>query len=711
MAKVIVFKKNSPWGTVRDAKNNIVYRHIINFVDHDNNFSQVLKDEFVNEFFCSPGEDYKDLLNKSESIPFKYIDELNVQFTATLKNQQNRFSSTSELEMSDFAAVKIGSEIRFYVLSVISRTADRIVFIGNIDIFFSFNLRFNNERKNYVIQSHIDRFKDLNPDWENQLIQEDYKVPLLISEEKLVNWDYPFHSASQAVSAQYIKKFESVKWVLIYYKAQSYGSEKINNKEVTNPTGFQLQKNINNQQYLFNCPYNIVFFPVDFESQNRFLIKKNDGDVGKYVDFKNILNSALKDNDLVLSIKLLDTLPFNLFGNYPMAEITRRNDDWLFNFRTQHWLNPFKFDKSFTFLSAFKKDGALSSSSVFVVGELNEFQYDKHFLKSKKIELEQPKQPTTSIQIIQPSDFKYETKLFTIPYLVYALKWWNSEAKVYNLPFLKDRIVNLISSLNPENDSLFAFLELTNQDVLINNSSVLSNSVLSEIPNKTDAYMSFMRTNKNQIAIQEKYSEVSVIMGSILTALGAIALISTGIGAAAGAGLGAGAAKIIGGIGGVAAGGGASQIISGVRGQESIKAVQDDLQNKSPAVNPGNNLFLNMVMNKTKRNELHYIIQKPNSVHRKIVHDNMVQYGYKVLQLKKLKDVVNSRYMHNYIVANDVFNALDNKLSPRIKEIISNAFLQGLSIWHYRNKQTWKGILAYEYENWEMSVLKQLNKI
>ena len=89
----------------------------------------------------------------------------------------------------------------------------------------------------------------------------------------------------------------------------------------------------------------------------------------------------------------------------------------------------------------------------------------------------------------------------------------------------------------------------------------------------------------------------------------------------------------------------------------------------------------------------------------------MNMYGYKTLQLKKIKEIINSRYLHNYIIALDVFNSIDNKLSPKIKEIITNAFAAGLSIWHYRNKQNWKGILAYEWENWEMSILKKFNKI
>ena len=71
----------------------------------------------------------------------------------------------------------------------------------------------------------MDRFNsDLKPDWENQLIPEDYKVPLLISDNKIVEWDYPFHPALQD---EFRKKFEKIKWVVIYYKAQTYGDEKL----------------------------------------------------------------------------------------------------------------------------------------------------------------------------------------------------------------------------------------------------------------------------------------------------------------------------------------------------------------------------------------------------------------------------------------------------------------------------------------------------
>ena len=132
MSRVIVFKKNTPWGTVRDARNNIVYRHVINFVDNNNNFSQNLKDEFIDEQLCSVGEDYKTLLFQAQPLPLKYIDELNIQFTATLNNQNNRFRTTAELEMSDFAAIKINNEIRFYVLNVIERSAERVVLVETL---------------------------------------------------------------------------------------------------------------------------------------------------------------------------------------------------------------------------------------------------------------------------------------------------------------------------------------------------------------------------------------------------------------------------------------------------------------------------------------------------------------------------------------------------------------------------------------------------
>ena len=748
MAKVIVFKKNTPWGTVRDARNNIVYRHIINFIDENNNFSQALKDEFVNEFLCEQGENYKTLLDQGEQINFKYIDELNIQFTATIKNQNNRFSSTEQLEMSDFAVVKVNNEIRFYVLSVLERTAKRIVFVGNIDIFFTYNLEFNNQRKNYIIQSHIDRFSsELNPTWEEQMIEEDYRVPLLISENKVVQWDYPF-AASVSISDK--EKFDKIKWFVVYFKAQTFGSQKSKNNEVlSNTTGLDVRDK------LYNLPFNIIFWPVDFEGNDTFLIKKNDADGGEHIDFNNLLISALVDNELILSIKLMDVLPFNLFGDYPNAEISRAGNKWIFNFKSQHWLNPFKFVDEFKFAGNFKVGDTVKTSStadIFVVGEMNEFQYDKHFLTSKSITTIQPKKPDSSIQIIQKSDLDYETKLFTVPFLCYILKWWNSDMKVYNLPFLKDGKVKLISALNGENDSMLAFMETTNQDVIINNSNLLMSAGVNEVPTKTDAYLNYMRKNQSQIAIQEKYAGISIGFGALFTAIGAVSsavnmtsrvrsfrnqkksfthdlkqkradLRSQDLTAAqrrssisrfkadnrpSNMGL----------IGGLVSdassllmGAGVSAIISGVRSLETIEAVQEDLSRQSPAINPGNNLFINLVLNKTKKNELNYIIQRPNPVHRQQAGDNMSMYGYKVLQLKKLKDIINSRYLHNYIVALDVFNSIDNKLSVKIKEIITNAFSEGLSIWHYRSKQNWKGILSYEWENWEMSVLKKLNKI
>ena len=90
-------------------------------------------------------------------------------------------------------------------------------------------------------------------------------------------------------------------------------------------------------------------------------------------------------------------------------------------------------------------------------------------------------------------------------------------------------------------------------------------------------------------------------------------------------------------------------------------------------------------------------------------------YGWKLNSFLNLNNYLDTRYYWNYVNALDVFNTLkttkleidsegqttgvDIQLSSPIKQIISNAFSEGITFWHYRSSETFKGVLSYKYLN------------
>ncbi len=90
------------------------------------------------------------------------------------------------------------------------------------------------------------------------------------------------------------------------------------------------------------------------------------------------------------------------------------------------------------------------------------------------------------------------------------------------------------------------------------------------------------------------------------------------------------------------------------------------------------------------------------------IYDGLYKFGYSYEKIKKIdNDTLNSRYYFNFLQVDNTYETLDNDLglSTRQKELIDISFREGITIWHYRDENTWKGILNYELENLEMSVV------
>lgn len=95
-----------------------------------------------------------------------------------------------------------------------------------------------------------------------------------------------------------------------------------------------------------------------------------------------------------------------------------------------------------------------------------------------------------------------------------------------------------------------------------------------------------------------------------------------------------------------------------------------------------------------------------NNLEKKYLFDYFYQYGYKLNQIENIQKYLNSRFWFNFLKIDKIFSLIDNGLSKQIKLKINEDFENGITFWHYRIKENWKGIKNYDFENLEMEFVK-----
>ena len=139
-----------------------------------------------------------------------------------------------------------------------------------------------------------------------------------------------------------------------------------------------------------------------------------------------------------------------------------------------------------------------------------------------------------------------------------------------------------------------------------------------------------------------------------------------------------------------------------------------DVNNHLPTVSTGNNLLPTLEL--WKKASLYIVFKQPSDEIRNQLFEVFYESGYAWSRLESLNHIFKSRYYFNFVQATDVFNSIEPALpgarfSSRQKQLLGQTFLEGVSLWHYRGKNTWGGFLNYTRENWEWNVLKEAGKL
>jgi len=329
----------------------------------------------------------------------------------------------------------------------------------------------------------------------------------------------------------------------------------------------------------------------------------------------------------------------------------------------------------------FSQSGRIIDSEVFKTGTFTLCKYlsgslSANIIKIKSLNTEcfsrytiTDTLPTNSTNILDEASYNRETKLYTHPYSFFRLNGMNEFKELKRENFSGSIKFEIKNSLSLTGGMCVYPLNYNNQCKCYNEALQLKNSL--DLTLRTDAWQSYELNNKASM-------NGSLIVSGLQT-VGTLAL-----GAASG------------GLGLAFAGGQAlsfaGQVANDLIKRSDIKQTPDEVR---PALNDISSSF------SQHRNLIEFEMITIKEIFRQKVGNYFIHYGYGCNDFKKPD--TRSRYYFNYIktVGVNLFSNVDNEYISQIENIYNT----GLTIWHYRNATTFKGVNNYNYENVEMNLI------
>ena len=285
--------------------------------------------------------------------------------------------------------------------------------------------------------------------------------------------------------------------------------------------------------------------------------------------------------------------------------------------------------------------------------------------------------PTPSFNITTNRDMIYETKLYTYPYKYITLDCDQTEPLIVKPQYLDNLstkvLFNQCIGVNPITKY---YLENYKGDT--GNDSTLINNTINDInvySNKLNDYLA-----------QNKASATSGLAVNTALDVGVTAL-RTGVGVATGNSFAV------------------SNAISDVSGlsrrllNENFKR-QDLSQGSLNYKAKGNNIYA-YAQQYGDYMGVKVRLYSLSDNFKRFVYNYLYHFGYTCNDFKVPN--IKSRYYFNYIQIPDVNvkSTIDNEYIQKLKAIYD----RGVTFWHYRNAETFRGIEDYTYENVEMNLL------
>lgn len=276
------------------------------------------------------------------------------------------------------------------------------------------------------------------------------------------------------------------------------------------------------------------------------------------------------------------------------------------------------------------------------------------------------------LSIENVKNIAYEPKLNTNDYSYYEVELGSQKLKLNKEDLPVDTLqLEFNCSYSVKNGRAIIPLNYKGQDRNLND-MLAYDSTTNEMALRTDAWLSYLANNK-----------ASMISGFITGA------IQTGAGLAIG--------LATGGIGLAVAG---TQVLNYAGGIANSIAQINDLKNKPDEVKK---TALDLVLDYTTKDL--YITLNNYDIRPQFkskVFNYFYHYGYKCNDFKKPN--TRSRYYFNYIKT--IGANIKTEIDADFRAEIENAYNNGITIWHYRNATTFKGVNNYDYENVELNLME-----
>ncbi len=415
-----------------------------------------------------------------------------------------------------------------------------------------------------------------------------------------------------------------------------------------------------------------------------------DGYVDRLID--SAFNGYLDNHDNEFQLKNFDTKLDNIIRiiklNYlPFRlDIVEEDDDDMIISTDEDMMEPHYPSRYATLLPySYRKTHDDKTYHALGIETYNHIPYTDNV---RRYQIGEIKLPLLShiVNINDASSMSFEPKLDTREFTYHVISSSKSENLVlYYENFNDDVKLYINNSLDVWTYDEVVVTNYGNDDVFNNLRTKLNN----ELTLSNDAYLNYIKNNREQIQTTQNLNATKTAIG-VASIIGGGALIASSV-VTGGGGLGMGLGLIAGGIG---------STVSGVGNIASESAKQYDYKDRlDETKSSANTLMIDIAEGKDK---YHLTKYKIHDKYRERVYQLFMKQGYLVNEYRKPN--LTSRYYYNYIQCSYV--ELNPQAIPQdaVRRIIENIYLNGTTIWHYRNPNTFR-FIDYSLENWEMSLI------
>lgn len=274
-----------------------------------------------------------------------------------------------------------------------------------------------------------------------------------------------------------------------------------------------------------------------------------------------------------------------------------------------------------------------------------------------------------TLSINNSSDNTIEPKLLTREFSSYMIEQ-NGVKQLLDIPLLQDFKYVMRNSFSIRLSQSFMPQNYAGSDNPIEY-ALNNDSTTDEVPLRTDAWLTYLASNKN-----------ALITGTFTD------IINLGTGLFAGSMLPVpfNAGAVVQSIGGFV-----DRIANRMNKVSDLKNTPDEVSK------PNFDYLDNFIKSGMFYHEK--LFQILPQFKARVTH-YLYTFGYKVNDVKKPD--LKSRYYFNYIQTQgaNVASDIDNEYVDKLKSIYND----GITFWHYRTAETFKGVNNYDYENLEMSI-------